>query len=198
MLNWFRTHGKWLIQTSVAIILISLLFSITLHLQHQKKEERAGSVTENNETQGQAGQTSSIGKIDAVPPHMIPEDKLADFSKEPSLSELIQRLSAMETHGRRAEEGRLAGLQVVWPVYFFSIMKREQETATVMLDASEDGFGVIIVTEISLQKYPGIATAQPGDRIWVAGKIAEVDTQGTGQIAFITEYVGLTVQKPVQ
>jgi hypothetical protein len=71
-------------------------------------------------------------------------------------------------------------------------MKRGQDSATLMLDASEDGFGVIIVTEISLQRYPGIAAAQPGDRIWVAGQIAEVDTHGTGQIALISEYVGFT------
>ena len=59
-----------------------------------------------------------------------------------------------------------------------------------MLDASEDGFGVIIVAEINLQRYPGIAAAQPGDRIWIAGQIAEVDTHGTGQIVLVSEYVG--------
>jgi hypothetical protein len=98
----------------------------------------------------------------------------------------------MDDQKRKAEEKTFTELRIVWPLYFFKIMKRGQDTATVMLDASEDGFGVIVVTEINLQRYPGIDTAQPGNRIWVAGQIAEVDTHGTGQIVLISEYVGFT------
>ena len=36
LLNWIQTHRKWLIPTAMAIILIFLLFSIALHLQHRR------------------------------------------------------------------------------------------------------------------------------------------------------------------
>lgn len=196
MLNWLKTHRKWLVPTGVATVLISLLFSFTLHLQHRKQEERNGQADVENgyknaaQTDGQGIPQDKPRQIPDLPATMIPENKISGFSREPSPDELTRKLEIMDDQERKAEEKKFAELRVVWPLYFFKIIKRGQDTATVMLDASEDGFGVIIVTEINLQRYSGIAVAQPGDRIWVAGQIAEVDTHGTGQIVLISEYVG--------
>jgi hypothetical protein len=195
MLNWLRTHRKWLVPTGVATILISLLFSITLHLQHRKQEERNGPADVKNDDKNPVRADIPQDKpsqIPDLPSKMIPEDKISGFSREPSPDELTRKLELMDDQERKTEEKKFAELRVVWPLYFFKIVKRGQETAAVMLDASEDGFGVIIVTEINLQRYPGIAAAQPGEQIWIAGQIAEVDTHGTGQIILISEYVGFT------
>lgn len=196
MLNWLRTHRKWLVPTGVATVLISLLFSFTLHLQHSKQEERKGPADVENgkksavpmDSQGDLKDTPR--QIPDLPAKMIPEDKISDFSREPAPDELTRKLEMMDEQGRKTEEKKFAELRVVWPLYFFKIMKHGQDTATVMLDASEDGFGVIIVTEINLQRYPGIVATQPGDKIWLAGRIGEVDTHGTGQIVLVPEYVG--------
>jgi hypothetical protein len=199
MFNWLKTHKKWLVPTSIATIIISLLFSITLHLQHRKQEERVNSAAGKNDsaagTDNQSTLQDAPGQIPDLPAKMIPDDKVSGFSQTPSPAELTHKLEVMDAHERRTEEGRIADLRIIWPLYFFSITKRGQDTATMMLDASEDGFGVIIVTEISLLRYPGVAAALPGDKIWVAGKITEVDTHGTGQIILNAEYVGIADRK---
>jgi hypothetical protein len=197
MFNWLKTHKKWLVPTGVATVLISLLFSFTLHLQHRKQEERNGPAVAENEKKsavldGQGIPQDNPKLAPDLPPNMIPEDKISAFSREPSPDELTRKLEILDDQERKTEEKKITELRVVWPLYFFKIIKRGQDSATVMLDASEDGFGVIIVTEINLRRYPGIAAAQPGDRIWVAGQIAEVDTHGTGQIVLISEYLGFT------
>jgi hypothetical protein len=196
MLNLLKTHRKWLVPTGVATVLISLLFSFTLHLQHRKQEERNGPADVEN-SKKRAAQTDSQDmprdtpkQIPGLPAKMIPEDKISGFSREPAPDELTRKLEVMDEQERKTEEKKFAELRIVWPLYFFKIMKHGQDTATVMLDASEDGFGVIVVTEINLQRYPDIAASQPGDKIWIAGQIGEVDTHGTGQIVLIPKYVG--------
>ena len=212
MLNWLKTQKKWLIPTGVAVVLVSLLFSITLHLQHRRQQERNGSPIEKiddrgavqtqrkNTVQDEPGHAATVNqaKIPGLPPGMIPDGKTSTFTREPDPAEVIGNLEGMDAHERKTEEKKLMDLQVVWPLYFFSLTKRERDMASVMLDASETGFGVIVVTEISLKKYPGIAAAQPGDKIWLAGKIAGVDTHGTGQITLVTEYAGFTDEKREQ
>ncbi len=209
MLNWLKTQRKWLIPTGVAAVLIFLLFSITLHLQHRRQQERNGATTEKTagkgtaQTQGQDTAqerpeqvpTAQLAQVSDLPPRMIPEDRISGFSREPAPDEVIRKLEAMDVYERKTEEKKLTDLQVIWPLYFFSLAKRGQDKVSVILDASENGFGVIIATEISLKKYPGITAAQVGDRIWLAGKIAGVDTHGTGQITLITEYVGFSDEK---
>ena len=212
MLNWLNTQKKWLIPTGAAAILITLLFSITLHLQHRRQQQRNDSPTEkmgergavqvqrqdtSQDKNGQAATANQV-KVPDLPARMIPKDSISAFAREPAPAEVTRKLEAMDVYERKTEEKKLTDLQVVWPLYFFSLTKRERDTASVMLDASETGFGVIIKTDISLKKYPGIATAQPGDKIWLAGKIAGVDTHGTGQITLITEYVGFTEEKREQ
>ena len=193
MLNWLRTHRKWIVPTGVATILISLLFSFTLHLQHRKQEARNGAADVKNDDKNAVRTDIPQDKpkqILDLPAKMIPEDKISGFSREPPPDELTRKLEVMDEQERKTEEKKFAELRVVWPLYFFKIMKRGQDTVTVMLDASEDGFGVIIVTEINLQRCPGIAASQPGEQIWIAGQISKVDTHGTGQIVLVSEYVG--------
>jgi hypothetical protein len=212
MLNWFKTQKKWFIPTGVAAVLVSLLFSITLHVQHKRQQPTTEAPTEKIDTrpavqpQGQntglvkSGQTETASQeqVSDPPAGMIPESKISAFAREPAPVEVIRKLEAMNAYERKTEEKKLLELQVIWPLYFFSLAKRERDTASVMLDASETGFGVIVASEISLKKYPAISTAQPGDKIWLAGKIAGVDTHGTGQITLVTEYVGFTGQQREQ
>jgi hypothetical protein len=204
MLNWIITHRRWLIPTGVAVALISVLFSVTLYLQQKSREARnaptektAGTEASpgQNIPQSKPGQASTAEKISGLPVGMIPEDRMSAFSGEPNPAEVTRKLEALDAYQRKTEEGKLADLQVVWPLYLFSSTRYGEDTVSVLLDASESGFGVIIKTVISLKRYPGITSAQPGDRIWLAGKIAEVDTHGTGQITLTTEYVGFAGQK---
>ena len=204
MLNWLKIQRRWLIPTGVAALLISLLFSVTLHLQQKRREARnapaektAGTKasTGQNLLRGKSGQASTADQIPGLPAGMIPEDRISAFSQQPAPAEVTGKLEALDSYQRKTEEGKLAGLQVVWPLYLFSSTRHGEDAVSVLLDASENGFGVIIKTEISLKRFPGITSAKPGDRIWLAGKIAEVDTHGTGQITLTTEFVGFADPK---
>jgi hypothetical protein len=205
MFTWLKANKKWLVPTAAATVLVSLLFFVTLHLQQRRKEEQKGPAAETYGAQDAArpvtpdavrqaapdpSQEKSPTAAD-LPPQMIPAEKMAGFSRLPSPEEVTAKIESLDIHERKNEEKKLSQLRVIWPLYFFSLTKRGEDSATVMLDASEDGFGVIIICEINLQRYPGITNAHPGDRIWVAGQIAEVDTHGTGQIVLFAEYFGL-------
>ena len=203
MLNWLTTHKRWLIPTGLASILIFLLFFVTLHLQHRRQQvqEEAMAVkvaADIAEKAAQKTQKTADSPPADLPPEMIPEKEIPLYVRQPSPSEVTGRIEGTDSYGRKAEEDKLKALQIVWPLYFFSIMKRDQETARVMLDASENGFGVIVVTDIGLKKYPGILSCRPGDRIWLAGRISAIDTQGTGQIGLVTDYLGFADNHPSQ
>ena len=192
MLNRLKTHKRWLIPTGVAALLISLLFAFTLHLQHRRQGDQDAPAPGKADKGGLQG---TPRQIPGLPAGMLPEDRLSAFSGEPAPAELLRKLEALDSYQRKTEEMKLADLQLIWPLYFFSSTRTGEDTVSVLLDASEYGFGVIIKTEISLKEYPGMASARPGDRIWLGGKIAAIDTHGTGQINFITEYVGFNGQK---
>jgi len=201
MLNWLTTHKRWLIPTGLASILIFMFFSVTLHLQHRRQQvqEEAMAVkvaADIAERAAQKTQKTADSPPADLPPEMIPEKEIPLYVRQPSPSEVTGRIEGTDSYGRKAEEDKLKALQIVWPLYFFSIMKRDQETARVMLDASENGFGVIVVTDISLKKYPGILSSRPGDRIWLAGRISAIDTQATGQIGLVTDYLGFADNHP--
>jgi hypothetical protein len=194
MLNWITTHKKWLIPAAGAILLVFLLFFVAMHLQHKKTLE----MQELSAERSRQASAADRKQIRGLPPGMIPEPELSRYSLEPSPADLDRRFEAMDSSQRKTEENALKDLKIVWPLYIFSIAKTEPETVRVMLDSSENGFGVIIVTDISLKKYPDIAVAKQGDKIWIAGKIIGVDTHGTGQIALITDYAGFAARKDDQ
>ena len=84
---------------------------------------------------------------------------------------------------------RYENLRIVWPVYFFQIGEQDGEKATVEFDTSADGFGVNIVTEIDSLKYPEILSAEPYQKMWLAGVIEAIDAAGTGTIYMQAEHI---------
>ncbi len=77
----------------------------------------------------------------------------------------------------------------MWPVYFFSIMSQEEKVVTVLLDVSEDGFGVEVQSEIDTAVYPEIIELKEGDKFWIAGEILAVDPAGTGTVFLKMEHL---------
>jgi hypothetical protein len=121
MLNWLRTHRKWLVPTGIATVLISLLFSFTLHLQHRKQEERNGPAIRGNEKKSAVPDGQGIPQDNPklapdLPPNMIPEDKISGFSRDPSPDELTRKLEIMDDQERKTEEKKFAEMRVVWPL----------------------------------------------------------------------------------
>lgn len=108
---------------------------------------------------------------------------------KPSPEELLSHIKESGNDVLPASSQKYTGRKVMWPVYFFQILKQETGQASLLFDVSEDGFGVTIKTEIDISRYPQILTLVRGTKIWLAGEIMGVDTAGTGTVFFLTEEV---------
>lgn len=120
----------------------------------------------------------------------------ASFSLSPSPDELFQQLASMENLNENVADAKFTGLRVMWPVYYFSYQDAGGDKATLLLDAAEDGFGVLIESEVELSAYPALNTLHTSQKIWIAGEILAVDPSGTGTIYLKTEHLRFSEEQP--
>lgn len=112
------------------------------------------------------------------------------FFLRPSPEELLQQLASMENLNETVADAKITGLRVLWPVYYFSHQDAGAGKVTLLLDVSEDGFGVLIQSEVELSAYPALASLQAGQKVWAGGEILAVDPSGTGTIHLKIEHLG--------
>lgn len=107
----------------------------------------------------------------------------ATFSLTPSPEELLQQLTSLENLNEDVVEGKFTGMRVLWPVYFFTLQAKEgSSNATLVLDAAENGFGVVIESEVDTSLYPQLRQLETGKKLWIGGAITAVDRTGTGTV----------------
>lgn len=185
-MQWFKKNKDWLITLGVfgvfgiLIVLSSMFFSgndqnlpkepvVEEEVKIDLPAKEQNSLAEDAQNSEKSGTTS--------------------FFLRPGPEELLSKLESLSYQDFKKETKELPGLRIMWPAYFFSIVKVEDEKAEVMLDASEDGFGVILITSINIAEYPEILEKKQGEKIWLAAEITGVDPTGTGQFFLSTEYV---------
>jgi hypothetical protein len=117
------------------------------------------------------------------------------FFLRPSPDELLQQLASMENLNETVADAKITGLRVLWPVYYFSHQDEGAGKATLLLDVSEDGFGVLIQSEVELSAHPSLANLQAGQKVWIGGEILAVDPAGTGTIYLRTEHLGTSEEQ---
>lgn len=122
----------------------------------------------------------------------------ASFFLHPLPDELLQQLASMENLNENVTDAKFTGLRVLWPVYYFANQDAGGGKATLLLDVSEDGFGVLIESEVELAAYPALNTLQAGQKIWIGGEILAVDPSGTGTIYLKTEHLQFNDEQPFQ
>lgn len=122
--------------------------------------------------------------------------QLTSFLLHPLPDELLQQLASMENLNENVADTKFIGLRVLWPVYFFDNQDAGEGMTTLLLDVSEDGFGILIESEVELSAYPAIDTLKPGQKIWIGGQIRAVDTSGTGTIFLKTEHLQFNDEQP--
>ncbi|WP_457575326.1 hypothetical protein [Desulfomarina sp.] len=115
--------------------------------------------------------------------------KPTTFFLKPSPGELLEQLSKMEGFDEKVAARKFTQLPVIWPVYFFSLTRKDEKTARLELDVSEDGFGVLIVSQVPLEDYPELTDLKAGKKLWVAGEITAVDPAGTGTVYLKLDYL---------
>ena len=101
---------------------------------------------------------------------------------QPSPDELLEQLASMENLKADVVDEKMAQLPVLWPAYFFTIEQSDTARKSIVLDVSENGFGVLIESEVDPGLYPQLRELKAGQKVWLGGKILAVDPAGTGRI----------------
>jgi len=73
-------------------------------------------------------------------------------------------------------------MPVGWFVYFSHAQPSEGQSSIVTLDTDKDGFGTVIICKVDFSAYPQFRKMKTGKKLWVAGRIKNVNLEGTGTI----------------
>lgn len=122
--------------------------------------------------------------------------KTTSFFLKPSPDELLAELASMENLNDDVVHSKFLYLRVMWPAYFFTLEQTEDGKAALLLDVAEDGFGVIIRSEIDIASHPQLLELVGGEKVWIAGEIVAVDPSGTGTIHLKTEHFKFGDESP--
>ncbi len=182
MVDWIKKNKDWLMAVGgLGVFIIALSFLGFFFQGNSKKPAEVKEVQSVEKVQLTVGdkKENSTAKT----------PQTASFFLKPSPSEIMAKFTELDSHQLKAEAKKLPGLRVMWPTYFFSILNEEAGITTLLLDTTEDGFGVTIACNVSSSKYPKIQKLLRGDKLWVAGEITGVDTEGVGQILISTEHL---------
>jgi hypothetical protein len=132
-----------------------------------------------------AGQASGAGGV------------MTAFFLKPSAAELLEELAEMENLNQDVIDSKFLNLRVLWQAYFFAASALEGGKTRLLLDVSDDGFGVQIESEVSGALYPEITFLKTGDPLWIAGEILAVDPAGTGTVYLKCEYLSFGSEPPL-
>lgn len=115
---------------------------------------------------------------------------------KPSPEELFEQLAAMENLNADVIDEKISQMPVLWPAYFFALRQGEDGRMVVVLDVSEDGFGVVLESAVDLGLYPQLLDLARGEKIWIGGKILAVDPAGTGTVYLETDQLRIGAEPP--
>jgi hypothetical protein len=124
---------------------------------------------------------------DKEPGATEPKPTHTTYFLKPSPSDLLEQLASMENLNENVIDAKFKHLPVLWPAYFFTLQESEDGRTTISLDVSEDGFGVVLESEVDLGVYPQLQDLASGEKIWIGGEILAVDQAGTGTIYLKTD-----------
>lgn len=120
----------------------------------------------------------------------------AVYYLKPSPDELLEQLAAMENLKADVIDEKISQMPVLWPAYFFTIRESEDGRKSIVLDVSENGFGVVIESDIDLDHAPQLLELKVGQKVWIGGKILAVDPTGTGRVYIKSEQIRIGDEAP--
>ena len=103
----------------------------------------------------------------------------------------------MENLNKDVVNSKFSYLRVLWPAFFFTLEQDEAGQTTLLLDVSEDGFGVQIQSEVDVGAFPQLLELTTGEKMWLGGEILAVDPNGTGTIYIKTEHISFGDEPPL-
>ncbi len=182
---WFKKKREMIaVVLAMLLILVSIILGLVIRQSNTNgteenttgMPERVRMNVDPKEGEGDSAQQST-------------KKTTASFFLKPSPDEVLDIIKELGDADLPVANQKYTGLRVMWPVYFFQILSQEANRVRVLLDVTEDGFGVTIETEIDTGQFPEIMNTERGRKIWVAGEIQGVDITGTGRILMLTEEV---------
>ena len=200
MITWFKKNKEWVLPLVGVAVFFGFLSFLGIYFQGSNMKKNAA------KEEG----IKIFEKVDIIPhknkqgeetsPADTSPKKIESntFFLEPSAGEILEALEDLTPVELDEKTQDFPGLKVMWPLYFFQLVGKEDPEPHMLLDVSEDGFGVSVLCDVDIVKYPQIETTEAGELLWVAGEIIGVDPEGTGQILIKTEQVrfGGTLDTP--
>lgn len=181
-------------KNELVILLISLLaFAILLTLttiyyrSDEKKEE-----SEEEEPVVVEGTIAPKEQSENEEPEETSETIGSDaFFLTPTAAEVLTALRETDPYAEPPGLDNAPAMKVMWPGFFFPDQEviETKDEIIIQLDVDESGFGVILVCTVKLADYPEVKTLEPGQQIWVAGEVTEIDMEGIGTVHITVEYI---------
>lgn len=189
LVNFLKKHNE---RATIAGLGLGLTVFVGLGIYLQKKniqEKEVPPVKEPTQIVLEVNQDRTSTKNGST------NKKTSSFLLKPSPAELLEQLSSMENLQESVAQEKLKHLRVLWPAYYFSI-ETVDSGESLLMDISEDGFGVEIRGRVNSADYPELHGLQSGYKIWVAGEIEAVDPSGTGTVYLKIELLDFTDDGP--
>ncbi len=113
------------------------------------------------------------------------------FFITPTAAEVLTALRDADPYAEQPDLKDGPPMKVMWPGYYFPDQEITEHEGKVhiQLDVDSSGFGVILACTINLADYPQVKALEPGQLIWVAGEVTEIDMEGTGTVSLNVEYI---------
>lgn len=198
MVAWFKKNKELLLPLIGAVIFLFVLGGLGVFFGNMngsgKKNKDELTVVDRVEiTQQQTGEENESGDQQES---SKPETNV--FFLEPSATEILQTIEGLDPVELDEKAKEFPGLKVMWPLYYFKHEVTEDGEYQLHLDVSEDGFGIAVLCDVDVQKYPQINEVEQGELLWLAGEIVGLSPEGTGQFVIKTEQIrfGGTVDQP--
>ena len=187
MLEFMKKHKERITLISVAVVFVVLVGG-GVYLQKQKAKVKEPQ----HKTKPTRIKISRPGEKGSQRADNSPATKATTFFLKPLPGELMEMIADLDSLDESVATKKFSGLPVMWAVFHFSAVKKNDNIVTVQLDVSEDGFGVIVMCDVDVNEFPQIVEIESGRKIWVAGEIVAVDPSGTGTVYLKTDYVSFT------
>ncbi len=113
------------------------------------------------------------------------------FFLTPTAAEVLTALRETDPYAEQPDLKDSPPMKVMWPGYYFPDQEIIENNGEVIIqfDVDQSGFGVILVCTIKVADYPQVQALEPGQQIWVAGEVTEIDMEGTGTVSISVEYI---------
>ena len=118
------------------------------------------------------------------------------FFLKPSAGEVLNAMRDADPYSEPQLIEESIAMKVMWPGYFFALSQSDTGETVVQLDVDESGFGVSLMCTVNITDYPEIQDLAPGQKIWVAGEVTEIDLEGTGTVFINVEFIRFDEEGP--